>query len=210
MVMVNTTLDRPQRPTSLAPRQLRRTKTDAHMIRENCEAAYNDTAALRLRQMADYDLYRLTPFSWRQIIAEKIPAKTATLTSNEPRTLADTVASILVDAPVTYRCPTSNELEDIRDAGRAVEELFDGFMKMADKDRPLMVQPSIKEQLVFYMLIRGFAIGLHLLTKNELGRNRSPHRGVGSSQRLLGCLFRWTWDRPRSQRNCVGLSLSRP
>ena len=174
MVLVNTA---PDRPTSPAPRQLRRTNADAHMVRENCEAAHNDTAALRLRQMADYDLYRLAPFTWRQIIAEKIPAKTATLTSNEPRTLADTVASILVDAPVTFRCPTSNELEDIREAGRAVEELFDGFMKLSEKDRPLLVQPSIKEQLVFYMLIRGFAIGLHLLMKNDVG-DTVPHLEV--------------------------------
>ena len=139
------------------------------MVRERCDAAYNDTAAMRLRMMADWNLYRLAPFRWREIIAERIPEKTATMTSNEPRTLADTVASLLIGAPVTYRAPTANEVEDIRDAGRAVEELFHGLLTMADKMRPLMVQPPIKHQLVGHMLIRGFLAGMHLLTKDEQG-----------------------------------------
>ena len=144
------------------------------MIREKCDAAYNDTAALRLRMMADYDLYRLEPFTWRQIVAEMIPAKTATITSNDPRTLADTIASILVDAPVTHRAPTANEVEDIREAGRAAEELFHGLFMMAEDQRPAMVQPSLKEQIVFYMIIRGFITALHLLTTNRFGET-VPH-----------------------------------
>ena len=157
-----------------APLQVRRSKNDAFKVRDHCEAAFNDTAAMRMRMMSDYDMYRMEPFNWRQIVADKIPENTATITSNEPRTLADTIASILVDSPVTLRAPTANEVEEVRDAGRAAEELFDGLLKIVEDQRAGMVQPDVKEQLVFYTLIRGFTIGLHLLSKDRRGET-VPH-----------------------------------
>ena len=153
-------------PGILAPRRIRRTREDAHRVMELVDAQYNETGALRLRMLSDYELYRLTEFQWRQI---RMPRHTSRFTSNEPRTLADTVASILISAPVVHRAPTTDDIEQVRDAGRAAEELFHGLFSMADKERIVMAQPSIKEQMVFYALIRGFVTIMHTLTKNEQG-----------------------------------------
>ena len=162
------------RPGFLGPPQddqppIRRTKSDAFRVKELCDAAYNDTSAMRLRMMHDYALYRLEPFTWREVIADRLPRNTATFTGNDPKTLANTIIAIISEARITWRSPTVDQPEDIRGAGRAAEQLFHGLIQQVDNDQSFLVNTSLLEQFSFYIAIRGFGIVLHTLTKNEQG-----------------------------------------
>ena len=168
--MVGLALDLPGRAEDRPfPRRMPGGGDDAHRIRELCDAAYNNTMAMRLRMMADYDLYRLAPFTWRQIVADMIPPNMATVTGNDPRTLADTIISLLVEARLVARSPTADQPQPVRDAGRMAERLFHGLLMQAEQQQGGMVQSSVRQQLAFYMCVRGFAAGLHTLTKNRAG-----------------------------------------
>ena len=157
-------------PTQERGRRPRRIKTpDVERIKELCDTAYNNTLATRLRMIGDYQLYRLSPFTWRQIISDRIPPNSATFTSNEPRTLADTVISILSESRISVRSPTIDQPEPVRDAGRAAEQLFNGIITKAEEDRSLLVETSLKQQIAFYMCIRGFVAGLHTFSKTPNG-----------------------------------------
>ena len=159
----------PSTPRAL-PTRIRGGKADVERVRELCDAAYNDTAAMRLRMMHDYALYRLEPFTWREVIADRLPRNTATFTGNDPKTLANTLISIIDEARITWRSPTVDQPEDTRDAGRAAEQLFHGIIQQVEADQGLLVNPSLLEQFAFFIAIRGFGIALHLLTKDEDGQ----------------------------------------
>ena len=161
--------DQPERAGPARKSRSKASPNDAAMIRELVDTAYNDTLPLRLRQIGDYRLYRLEPFTWRQIMRDRMSPNAATVTSNEPRTLADTIIAIMDDSRLSFRSPTVDQREEVRDAGRAAEQLIHGMLQQVERRRPLMVQPSFKGQLSFHIAVRGFACVLHTLFKNQKG-----------------------------------------
>ena len=64
---------------------------------------------------------------------------------------------------------TTSQDRETRDAGLAAEQLFLGLLQQVEFTTDSQVAPSYRSNLAFNIAVRGFAIGLHTLTKNKLG-----------------------------------------
>ena len=144
----------------------------AMRIEHLCNTARNNRLSLEQRWRLDYDFYRLDDFTWRKVVQDRISPKAATYTSNEPRTLANVVISLLVEALVTYRSPTVDQPQPVREAGRAREQLFHHFLEATDQNMADMVNVPLRDQLCFYMAIRGFVAAMHTLYRDYEGRTQ--------------------------------------
>ena len=135
---------------------------------------YSNTMPMRRRMMNDWMLYSLEKFQWYKLLEDRIPARTATMTSNDPKTLAGSVTALMKSARMSVRCPTADQPKEVREAGRAVEQFYHGILQQVEGQQGLMVNTRLRGQLCFWGSLRGFLAGLHVLTKDEQG-NTTPH-----------------------------------
>ena len=139
----------------------KRKKLKASDIIDKVDVHYDNTEKLRQRMEDDYSLYRLDPYDAGDGYQS--------YTSNAPQTYADKVISWIVSSEMVARIPNIHENEDIRFANNNKEKVFLGMLRSADERLKNSLSPSIKNQLAFYIAIRGWYAGRALLTKKNDG-----------------------------------------
>lgn len=114
----------------------------------------------RTRMENDYGLYRMNPYD----------AGTGyqSYTSNAPKILADKIMSYLSNAQMSVRVPLSLEVAD-RAGGSSKEKFVIGALNLADERMQRFGQPSVREQLAFHIVLRGWYAGRTMLNKREDG-----------------------------------------
>ena len=136
-------------------------KLKASDIIDRVEAHYDNTEKLRSRMEDDYSIYRLDPYDAGDGYQS--------YTSNAPQTYADKVISWLVSSEMVVRIPNVNENLEMREANNNKEKVFLGMLRSADERLKNTLKPSIKNQLSFYVSLRGWYAGRSLLTKRKDG-----------------------------------------
>ena len=126
-------------------------------IIDKVESHYDATEPLRNRMDRDYSLYRLDPYDAGDGYQS--------YTSNEPSTYADKIISFVVQSEMVARIPNISENEDDRDANNMKERFFLGALRSADERIRKASMPSIKNQLGWYICMRGWYAGRALLVK---------------------------------------------
>ena len=114
----------------------------------------------RARMESDYGLYRMNPHD--------AGAGYQSYTSNAPRILADKIISYLTNANMSIRVNMSATVAD-RSPGSKKEKLAIGSLNLADERMQRIGQPTLREQLAFYSVLRGWYAGRALLNKREDG-----------------------------------------
>ena len=128
-------------------------------IIDKVEGHYDATEPLRNRMDRDYSLYRLDPYDAGDGYQS--------YTSNEPSTYADKIISFVVGSEMVARIPNVTENEDDRDANNMKERFFLGALRSADERIKKASMPSIKNQLGWYICMRGWYAGRALLIKDD-------------------------------------------
>ena len=136
-------------------------KLKANDIIDKVDIHYDNTEKLRQRMEDDYSLYRLDPY--------EAGDGYQSYTSNAPQTYADKVISWIVSSEMVVRIPNVTENREMRDANNRKEKVFLGMLRSADERLKNTLKPSIKNQLAFYVSIRGWYAGRALLTKRDDG-----------------------------------------
>ena len=114
----------------------------------------------RARMEDDYGLYRMN--------AHDAGAGYQSYTSNAPRILADKIISYLTNASMSLRVNMTATTAD-RDSGTKKEKLAIGSLNQADERMQRLGQPTVREQLSFHAVLRGWYAGRALLNKREDG-----------------------------------------
>ena len=114
----------------------------------------------RTRMEGDYGLYRMNPYDAGNGYQS--------YTSNAPKILADKIMSYLSNAQMSVRVPLSSEVDD-RTPGTLKEKFVIGALNLADERMQRYGQPSVREQLAFYVTLRGWYAGRAMLNKHEDG-----------------------------------------
>ena len=114
----------------------------------------------RTRMESDYGLYRMNPYD----------AGTGyqSYTSNAPKILADKIISYLTSANMTVRVPMAQVIAE-RSPGALKEKFVIGSLNLADERMQRYGQPSLREQIAFYVVLRGWYAGRAMLNKHEDG-----------------------------------------
>jgi len=128
-------------------------------IIDKVESHYDATEPLRNRMDRDYSLYRLDPYDAGDGYQS--------YTSNEPSTFADKVISFVTGSEMVARIPNVAEKEEARKANNMKEKFFLGILKSADERIKRHSMPSIKNQLAWYITLRGWYAGRALLVKDK-------------------------------------------
>ena len=125
---------------------------DAHEI---------ETSALRERFDADYSLYRLEEYD--------AGADFASYTSNEPMTYVDKIVGWLSTSETVIRIPHRDSKRQKREQDTAKELFTIGILNSADERLIERLQPPFKEQLAWYIPLRGWYAVRALLRKKQDG-----------------------------------------
>ena len=128
-------------------------------IIDKVESHYEATEPLRNRMDRDYSLYRLDSYDAGDGYQS--------YTSNEPSTYADKIVSFVTESELIARIPNVSEKEDIRNANNMKEKFFLGTLRNADERLKKNSMPSIKNQLSWYICLRGWYAGRALLVKDK-------------------------------------------
>lgn len=128
------------------------------------EAHYTSTYPLRDRMEQDHKLYRLDPYDAGDGYRS--------YTSNEPQVMADKIISWLTSAEMVVRIPFSGNERDQRDADNQKERFLTGVLKAADENLSMRLLPPIRDQMAWYVTLRGWYAGRALLIKNKEGETK--------------------------------------
>jgi hypothetical protein len=121
----------------------------------------NSTDELRVRMEADYLLWRLDEYDAGEDYES--------YTSNEPRAYADKIVAWLVDASLTIRMPMRGAQRSSREQMSAKERFLTGILESADERLLEMILPGVREQLAWYICLRGWWSSLSILRKLQDG-----------------------------------------
>mgnify|MGYP001597734568 FL=1 len=123
---------------------------------------------LRRRMEADYGRYLL---EWTDDRWERggKPEDYHTYISNEPRTYADRMVELLVSSDMIARVPYGDLKAPERVNGEAKERFFQWALRQADESLLSQVLPTLKQQLSFYIMLRGWYAGRAILYKKPDG-----------------------------------------
>ena len=128
-------------------------------IIDKVESHYDATEPLRNRMDRDFSLYRLDPYDAGDGYQS--------YTSNEPSTYADKIISFVTGSEMVARIPNVSEKEKDREKNNKKEKFFLGILKSADERIKRHSMPSIKNQLAWYITLRGWYAGRALLVKDK-------------------------------------------
>ena len=140
---------------------MNRTSSD---ITKLVEDHYDATYPFRDRMQSDYDLYTLTDYDAGDGYES--------YTSNEPRTYADKIVSWLASAELTIRIPNIEEARGQREVNDAKEKFLIGVIRAADERLRRRLQPSVREQLAWFISLRGWYAGRALLHTDSKDRTQ--------------------------------------
>jgi hypothetical protein len=130
---------------------------------------------------ADHKLYTLEPYDAGDGYQS--------YTSNEPQTYADKVISWLTAADMVIRIPPNGNPRNNREINNDKERFIIGALRSADERLIRSLVPALKDQLAWYIAVRGWYAGRALLskTKDKTIVDITPwdpmhtHWGVGSN-----------------------------
>jgi len=122
---------------------------------------YDLTEPLRTRMDADHKLYRLEEFEAGEGYQS--------YTSNEPQVYADKLISWMTSSEMIIRIPYGNSDREQRENNDAKERFLIGLIKSADERLIKKMQPSFRQQLSWYICLRGWYAGRALLVKDDDG-----------------------------------------
>lgn len=132
----------------------------AKLVEGHREATY----PFRERMQDDYDLYIMRPYDAGDGYES--------YTSNEPRTYADKIISWMSAAELVIRIPNIEEPREEREINDAKEKFLIGILRAADERLRRRLQPSLREQLAWYIALRGWYAGRALLHIDSKGRTQ--------------------------------------
>ena len=142
----------------------------ANEIIAKVEDHYSITQPLRDRFDKDYELYRLSSnLPPDPELHEGSNDGFREYISNEPMTFADKVISWADSAELIIRIRQHDKTRHEREVDLAKEKLAIGFLKQADERLLLLLVPALRQQMAFYIAIRGWYAGRALLRKKEDG-----------------------------------------
>ena len=130
-------------------------------IIELVESHYDSTEPMRQRMQDDHALYRLEPYD----AGEGYQA----YTSNDPQTYAEKVIGWITGADMTVRIPYDGGDDEDRERNDMKERFLIGMLKAADERLCRMMLPTLRDQIAWYVAIRGWYAGRALLAKREDG-----------------------------------------
>jgi hypothetical protein len=130
-------------------------------IVELVESHYDATEPLRSRMEDDHSLYRLEPYDAGEGYQS--------YTSNEPQTFADKVMGWVTGAEMTIRIPHDGADQELREKNDQKERFLIGILRAADERLCSLMVPSLRDQLAWYSVIRGWYAGRALLAKRQDG-----------------------------------------
>ena len=136
----------------------------ADQIAKLVEDHHDATYPFRDRMQDDYDMYTLTPYDAGDGYES--------YTSNEPRTYADKIISWLASAELVIRIPNLESIRDQREMNDAKEKFLIGVLTGADERLRRRLQPSLREQLAWFISMRGWYAGRALLHKDSQNRTQ--------------------------------------
>ena len=122
---------------------------------------YDLTEPMRTRMDDDHKLYRLDEFDAGEGYQS--------YTSNEPQVYADKLISWMTSAEMVIRIPYGNSEREMRENNDAKEKFLIGILKAADERLMNRLQPTVRQQLAWYITLRGWYAGRALLVKDEEG-----------------------------------------
>ena len=135
------------------------------LVEDHREATY----PFRDRMQDDYDLYVMRPYDAGDGYES--------YTSNEPRTYADKIISFMSAAQLIIRIPNIEEVREKRNMNDAKEKFLIGLFAGADERLRRKLQPSLREQLSWYISLRGWYAGralLHVDSNNKTQIDITP------------------------------------
>ena len=122
---------------------------------------YDLTEPMRTRMDDDHKLYRLDEFDAGEGYQS--------YTSNEPQVYADKLISWMTSAEMVIRIPYGNSEREMRANNDSKEKFLIGILKAADERLMNRLQPTVRQQLAWYITIRGWYAGRALLVKDDEG-----------------------------------------
>jgi hypothetical protein len=130
-------------------------------IIDKVDAHYESTHPLRKRMDADHHLYKLDNYDAGDGYQS--------YTSNEPQTYADKIIAWMTGAELVVRIPPNGNPRNSREINNDKERFIIGALRSADERLAFRLVPSIKDQLAWYISIRGWYAGRAMLVKNPDG-----------------------------------------
>ena len=121
-------------------------------------------AGLNQRQAYDQDLYDLIPFNGEVALDEDLTSnKYRTYTSNEPQVVANKLIKLALSSKLTFKITTGRETEEKRTLNQGKKDFLYAALKMGEKTQMKYQRGGIKEQLTYYIAMRGWFAGRSLL-----------------------------------------------
>ena len=122
---------------------------------------YDQTEPLRSRMDDDHKLYRLEEFDAGEGYQS--------YTSNEPQVYADKLISWMTTAELIIRIPYGNSEREQRENNDSKEKFLAGLLKAADERLINRFQPTVRQQMSWFITLRGWYAGRALLVKDDEG-----------------------------------------
>ena len=130
-------------------------------IIELVESHYDATEPLRQRMQDDHALYRLEPYDAGEGYQS--------YTSNDPQTYAEKVIGWITGAEMTVRIPHDGAEPELRERNDMKERFLIGVLRAADERLGRLMLPTLRDQIGWYSVLRGWYAGRALLAKREDG-----------------------------------------
>jgi len=125
------------------------------------DSHYDLTEPLRTRMDNDHKLYRLEEFDAGEGYQS--------YTSNEPQVYADKLISWLSSAEMVVRIPYGNSEREDRENNDAKERFLIGLLKAANDRLVDKLQPTVRHQLAWFVVLRGWYAIRALMVKDDEG-----------------------------------------
>ena len=137
---------------------------DPAAISQMVETQDAQTADLRLRMESDYGLYLLEAPPQEEGYTK--------FTSNEPQVFADKILSWLANANLVIRFPLGQKPREHRERDDRKEQFIQGLLKWVDENLADLALPGLREQLSFFIVLRGLFAGRALFIKTGDGTTK--------------------------------------
>ena len=136
-------------------------------IFDQIEREFEDNRAVMDRMEEDYDLYTLR--QWNPDIEDSVSPEDA-FTTNAPRVMAEKIISFINGTNIVIRVPNDDATKEQEFVNDALEQLAIGMVANSDRRLRRRHEPSIKEQLAWFTVVRGrYAAARAILRKRENG-----------------------------------------
>ena len=125
------------------------------------DSHYDLTEPLRTRMDDDHKLYRLEEFDAGEGFQS--------YTSNEPQVYADKLIAWMTSAEMVVKIPYGNSEREQRENNDSKERFLLGLVKAADERLTSRFQPVVRNQMAWFITLRGWYAARALMTKDDEG-----------------------------------------